>query len=607
MRHYQCDGTTGLNLTSTKSAGTIATIPTRGCSEHILFSSDRTVRMTIPVIIGKQNEYDYAIASMTAQDVRKISFIPGLDFSQNMQEFTEHTDTVINSGPPVMKWQRPLDASREKKIARYFWNDPVGASGYTRADSLIPGAVILGDVNIHNTNVTIHKSAKSGRNVAEVRVEFQLLQQCSICSRDASDPTYPEPSMPFFSQCWQHGCNGHGTSVEPLQIIDGQHRTNGILMNSIDDEVPVVFLLRNQEAEQHHDEDGFTKPAWRGVDLPLQAEIFERVNNGAQRLHNLHSKWISVVLNGSSLSSHEVDAFRLFAQTSGARPASRWRGKGLYHPLKNQQPLLDSLTLSEFSQTLLGTPGVGLRRFNTVRSELDQIEDFLEAAYTSDAGSLFTGTLRPFRSPMIIGKILQCYDDMVRHVNAIGASLTLTEFEEMWNLHSVNWLGYTVSWATFRTGGENPQKLFKKFWSRMWQPAVNSAGTTTYGSVDTQHTYIDNTGATRSIDWGQLAGNLPVSSQTTSSTGTSFDQVILNLNPPFNAYGSCTIEIEISYASGDVELTEHTVVHGGVATSEVLDFSVLASPVAPGDTADLKVRYVNQNGSRSEPLPTITF
>ena len=190
--HFQCDGDTGLNQTSTKSAATIASIPTRSCAEHILFSSERTVRMNIPVLLAKQNEYDYAIASMTAQNVRKISFIPSLDFSQSMQAFTEHTNTVIGAGPPIMKWQRPLDASREKKIARYFWNDPVGVSGYTRAQSLIPGAVVLGDVNLEHTNVSVHrKTSSSGRDIAEVRVEFQLLEQCPVCTRDETDPNYP--------------------------------------------------------------------------------------------------------------------------------------------------------------------------------------------------------------------------------------------------------------------------------------------------------------------------------------------------------------------------------------------------------------------------------
>jgi hypothetical protein len=607
MSHYQCDGPTGLTQNSTKTPGTIARIPTRSCSEHILFSSEKTISMAIPVTLGKQNEYDYAIASMTAQDIRKISFIPSLDFSLNMQEFTEHTEAVLRGGPPVMKWQRPLDASREKNIARYFWNKPVGASGFTRRESLIPGAVVLGDVGLDNTTISIHKLSEHGRNFAEVRVKFQLLEQCPTCSRDASDPDYPEIDKPYFSKCWNHGCTGHFNSVEPLQIIDGQHRTNGILMNSVDDETPVVFLLRDQEQEQKIDEDGFTKPTWRGISLALQAEIFERMNNGAEKLHPLHSKWISVVLNGSSLPAHEVEAFKLFSLTSGARGSSRWRGKGLYHPLKNQQPLLESLTLPQFSQTLLGTAGVGLLRYNSVKPKLEQIEEFLEAAYTSSAGGLFTGTIRPFRSPMIMSRILQSYDDMVRHVNAIGASLTSADYEAMWNLHSSNWTGYTVGWATFRTGSTDPQKLFRKFWNKMWQPGTDSSGATAYGRVNTQHTYIDSTGASKSIDWGALAGSLPVSSQTTQSIGTSFDQVILNLNPPFNAYGTCTIEVKVTYAAGSVELTEETVVHGGVSASKTLDFSTLVTPVASGDSADLTIRYVNQNGSRSEPIPTITF
>ena len=62
------------------------------------------------------------------------------------------------------------------------------------------------------------------------------------------------------------------------------------------------------------------------------------------------------------------------------------------------------------------------------------------------------------------------------------------------------------------------------------------------------------------------------------------------------------------YTTGAVELAEKKVTHGGVATSHTLDFSDLtAPPVSTGDTADIIIRYTNQNGSRSEILPTITF
>lgn len=603
--HYQCNGPTGLSPNCNKNAGSIATIFARSCSEHIMFSSERTFRMSIPVILGKQNEFDYAVASMTAQDVRKISFIPSLDFSLSMQRFTEETHNVLRSGSPVLKWQRPLDASREQKIARYFWNEPVGASGFTKRESLIPGAVVLGDAGRENTNVSIHSFRMPNHDISEVRIEFQLLEQCPTCSRDATDPTYPEPDQPYFSQCWHHGCTNHGNSVEPLQIIDGQHRTNGILMNSIIDEVPVVFLIRTQEHNPNPDEIGFIQPDWRGIDLALQAEIFERVNNGAVKLNKLHSRWISVVLNGSTLPNHEVEAFRLFCETSGVRPSSRWYGMNLYHPLSHQQPLLESLTLSEFSQNLLGTPNKGLKRYNHLISELEQIERFLQGAISSTAGELFTGTQRPFRSPMIMSRILQSFDHMVQHAYNCGASLSPRDFQTMWDLHSSNWRGYTSHWATFRTGGESPQNLFLKFWNKMWEKPTGQD----YGVVDLNHTYVDSGGKSQSISWGELAGRTPLSSITTLTTGASNSVIRLELHPPFNAYGSCTIEVSMMYASGNNDFLTTTVNHNyKTPTIVVLDFSTLFSIAAsPGDKVEIEIRYSNQNGPGIQKLPTHTF
>ena len=585
-----------------KNAVTMPLVAERGCSEHILCSSDPTYSVTIPVLLSRQNGIDYAVASMKVEEAKKISLIPSLDFEQELEEFTKDTYDVLSGGGDILEWQRPLDSGRERKIARYFWNIPA-AGAWTPSNALIPGAIVLGDLQRDGTSITVHKQDAMGRTFAEIRLEFPLMDVCPGCGMDATDPNYPEPAQPYFSQCWRHVCAAHGNSVEPLQIIDGQHRTNGILLNNPEDDVPVVFLLRDQEEDLHADHDGFHKPVWNGVDSALQAEIFEKVNNEAKGLNKVQSRWIKVMLNAAALDPHETDAFELFARTGGDRPASRWLDMVKYHQKAGTQHLLESLQLPKISEQLLGIPGTGLARYAATLDPLSQIENFLEGAYTSTVSPMFTGAgSRPFRNHVRMERMLMSFDTMVQHTNALGAGLTDVDFRAMWDLHSVNWTGKATNWNTFREGGEQPANLFRKIWSRMWQPNGGS------GAVSVAHTYTDSAGAAQSINWGDIVGRSPVSSVTTSATTAVVGEIVVNVNPPFNSYPKATVTCRITSASYGVETVEQDFIHTDVPATINVNLNGLAvGPLATSDTVEVSVRYNNQVGPTVEATSTLTL
>ena len=98
----------------------------------------------------------------------------------------------------------------------------------------------------------------------------------------------------FFDRCPVHRCRHHKLSQAPFQIIDGQHRVLGMKRLSGEEKVPVVFLLfdKPEVTELVDDEPLVIKPTIRGTDAPVQAEIFEKMNNEGANLDTLHSLWI---------------------------------------------------------------------------------------------------------------------------------------------------------------------------------------------------------------------------------------------------------------------------------------------------------------------------
>ena len=612
---HSCEGTSGLTPNIPETGGSIAGLVKRGCNEHILFSDTQTVTHRIPVMLARQNGFDFAVTAMSVEDILKISFIPSLDFEKSAQEFCDFTDATIRTGPPYRQWQRPLNKSREHKIAKYFWNPATGGRPWTRNETIIPGAVVLGCLNDTRagTSISVHSTNFGGTIVNELRVEFQLVDICGSCARDASSPGWPgPPGKPFFTQCPYHGClGGHKVNIQPIQIIDGQHRSNGILRNNPGDNVPVVFLLPDQEEDANPDHQNYTKPAISGTNVNIQAKVFEHVNNEAKELDKYHKIWIKAILGASSISPVAVSLFRIYANTGGVVARSPWNSEVRMHDTRMRLPLINSDQFEHLGEILLGTPGEGLNRYNgtvvppvlptdpTVTDQ-DQLERFLQSALTVLA-PLYTGTSPPFKRHVRTEALLERYDDLVRHVRALDPTLGLAGYEDMWRLQSAN-LSSPSQWSGFTTGAEDAPTLFRKFMLHMWRPTGG-----VWGTVDSGHTYLDNTGATVTTSWQDLAGSVPHSSPFTAALDPVVsNQINYTFTPPFNAYNQSVISVTIrNPGTSDEEHAEIT------SLTSPGDFN-LTNHFAPtmlvtGNTVEVKIKHQNQNGLCYESAPAITL
>ncbi len=611
---HSCEGRSGLTPNTPRTGGTIAGLRKRDCNEHILFSDNQTVTHRIPVMLARQNGFDFAVAAMRVEDILKMSFIPSLNFEQSAQDFCAFTDSTIRTGPPYRQWQRPLDMGREDKIAKYFWNRAVGGRPWARNETIIPGAVVLGCLNDDpvDTSISVHTNNFGATIVNELRVEFQLIDTCGVCARGAGTPGWPgPPGRPFFTQCPYHGCSGHKNIIRPIQIIDGQHRSNGILRNNPDDNVPVVFLLPNQEADPHPDHENYTKPQISGTNVNIQAKVFEHVNNEAKELDKYHKIWIKAILGASSISSEAVSLFRIFATTGGVVAASPWNSEVRMHDTRMRLPLINSDQFIDLGQILLGTPGEGLNRYNgTVAppalptdptvSNQDQLERFLQSALTVLA-PLYTGTSPPFKRHVRMEALLERYDDMIRHVRSLDPTLSLAGYESMWRLQSAN-LTSPSSWSGFTTGAEDAPTLFRKFMVNMWRP---SGGT--FGLVDSGYTYVDNAGTTVTMSWQDLAGSAPHSSPFTATPDPAVaNQINYTFTPPFNAYDNKSV-IPVTITNPGTGVQEYAEVELASSGFFNLASHFNSAMLVPGNTVDIQIKHQNQNGSSIETTPTITL
>jgi hypothetical protein len=606
-----CKGNLGLESVSTKTSVTMALLEERECSQNIVFSDTRAYEFEVPVTITRQNSRNLAVGTMKANDLVSVSYIPSLNFSQTLRVYADETNTAITSLPAVpVKWQRPLDNGRENNIANYFWNKPVGAIGaYSpNRNALIPGAIILGHRSLPDANneVSIFENSAVGNTFYKIKISYELLDTCATCTMSAADPLYPDPAKPFFSQCPRHGCASHSLSVCPLQIIDGQHRSNGILTNNPEDGLPVVFLLDDQEPRDP-DQDGWQHMSWTGIPQDLQAEVFERVNNGAKKLDQYHAHWIKRILSIGRLTPTQQAAFDLFSLTGGARAGSPWRDKVQFHDKKNAQPMIDSIQLNKIANNLIGSTTTGLNRYAATTSRELQIENLLSAAIASaNLATYFGGVgVRPFAQASFMERILSTYDCLAQHANACGGH-TMANFTTMWDLHAVNWFGKVLNWNKFRKGSEPPFSLFAKVWHAMWEPSPAA----TFGSIDVNHNYVDGGGTAQTILWGDLVAERPLDTRSNLvAVPGNPHQLELTLELPFNCYPSVHIRYEVT--QGGIPLAVIDEYKETIRTpSFVKNFNftmtgidpLVSATIVPGDSVQIYITYENHVGSTQKRL-----
>ena len=179
-------------------------------------------------------------------------------------------------------------------------------------------------------------------------IQYDLLDECPECNHTEDDTfliavLFTDADITNF--------------LKLFQIIDGQHRVLGMKRLSGEEKVPVVFLLfdKPEITELVDDQPLVIKPTIRGTDAPVQAEIFEKMNNEGANLDTLHSLWIKRMLDPANMRPGEVEAFDLLCNLGrnigGA--SNKWRGKVQFQPKPSQQLSLPLSEVLKWVQTLV--------------------------------------------------------------------------------------------------------------------------------------------------------------------------------------------------------------------------------------------------------------
>lgn len=176
------------------------------------------------------NPHSVHIGFMKPVDIKAVADIPYfLPTTSNADIATNLTTT------PVKEWQRfpcPIRIAHIKQI-------------FASAADIMPNAVLLCE-NIH---------ANPSRRV------------CVRSANVVSAPTLHEVTIPTVA----------ASPNKPLWIIDGQHRVEGLAAAELDQPIPVVLLLNDQES-------------YTGDQV---AKLFAQVTTGAEPLDPLHNEWMS--------------------------------------------------------------------------------------------------------------------------------------------------------------------------------------------------------------------------------------------------------------------------------------------------------------------------
>ena len=406
-----------------------------------------------------------------------------------------------------------------------------------KARIIDPGSVVLGerDVEDNNADISVDVIARIPHKHYTMTIQYDLLDECPECNHTEDDT--------FFDRCPVHGCGHHKLSQAPFQIIDGQHRVLGMKRLSGEEKVPVVFLLfdKPEVTELVDDQPLVIKPTIRGTDAPVQAEIFEKMNNEGANLDTLHSLWIKRMLDPANMRPGEVEAFDLLCNLGrnigGA--SNKWRGKVQFQPKPSQQPFITSKRGVEMGantgairqilpdlQAFARDPAVARpppqrQLINFIRGAID---DVAAGPIIASPKEMFTGGgVRPFAGGRLFEVIIRNYDLIAQWSKRLSGSLDHAAFVNAWNLQSDSFdVGYGPTWSKYRSTGELPWQYFEMYWKLMWdQPLIpNPAEACGFDLPKTAPDWETDLGAAPACtDWGQYAG-LPPDPITLLTPGT---------------------------------------------------------------------------------------
>jgi len=616
----------------------------RRCPEYIFKDHDQRVNVSLPITMADQNNHTLVQGFLTIDEILTISMIPDLNFNQSLVDFANATWTDIGNlgaGPPT-RWQRPLNFKRERDIRDYFLT--VAGGLLRRPESLIPGSVVLGEREVegNNANVSVDVTARMPHQHYSMTVEYDLLEECPECNHTEIDT--------FFDRCPAHGCVQHKLSRAPFQIIDGQHRVLGMKRLAGEEKVPVVFLLFDKH-EVREDVDGQSlvmKPTIRGTEAPVQAEIFEKMNNEGANLDSLHSLWIKRMLDPANMRLGEADAFDLLCNLGrnvGAG-SNKWRGKVQFQPKPSSQPFINSKrgvemgantgairqilpNLSAFAaDAAVGSPTHQQQLINFIRGAID---DVAAGPIVASPKEMFTGGgVRPFAGGRLFEVIIRNYDLIAQWAKRLDGALNHTAFVNAWNLQSDSFdVGNGPTWSKYRSTGELPWQYFEMYWKLMWdQPLIaDPASACGFSLPKTAPDWETDLGvATACTDWGEYAGLAPdpitlldpgtmhVSGGSTVSSKNpggpamvttvlaSFD---MEWNAPVNILNSVKPLVQVRFpeagggwSSWDEIDSEAWSGLGTINASLDLSDYVAQGQLAVGDQFQIQIEYENLRGSR---------
>jgi hypothetical protein len=479
----------------------------RLCAHYILTSAVPNLDKVIRVQKVTQNDIDLFVGSMSVEDIVSIAMVPALKWTNgNNHTFCTFTRNAVNAlmAPPRL-WQRPLDLSRQLKIRNYFLSP-----GGRVTDSVIPGAIVLGELeqNVqfqHNTRV-IEVANVGGSPVLEIQTEYTLRDNCPSCP-------WPGPANGdlYYDRCGNHTaapfrCTDHDSSTLPFQIIDGQHRVLGLMKLEPDEQVPVVFMLRNKQV----DPAVAGSQQVSGSNTTTQGKVFEKVNNSAEPLDKAHSLWIQRLLNpAAGLNAPERAAFDVLAELGRSPPwlaGNPWEDMIVMSPSSEMvgQAHMTSIdgvrigsrpaAVTSIMPTLLafGAAGYG--------DPKEQLTFFLAGARNTSPGGIVANTAtmfggagrRPFRTKRRFETIVKAYHIIAPWAVYIGGGAAEClgvnaatgdsdgheNFVQAWNLHSASWTGATLAnWAAFEAGEERSANELSMILHLMWDgaPAAGAA------------------------------------------------------------------------------------------------------------------------------------
>lgn len=437
------------------------------CSRLVLRSPAQVHTAGLSAVRLVQNGRHFFVSALPCPEILLLADVPYLDFDQDFAAFCDFTVAAKGSatGLPHL-WQRPLDADRVSSIAT--WLD-------SNAGNCIPDAVTIGEKAdyISNPCIKLIPTAGYSGTAYSITVENRLRPSCSAHSRFGFDDGTPA----FQNRCNVHGCPEHESSTSPLQIIDGQHRLQGLWGSNVAaKEVAAVFLLLPRPRTQHY-------PEVKGFLADAQAEIFRQVNTESKPLEELHQLWLHRFYE-RTWAATRPDSFKAYdilidlGGTGLARlgTTNPMQNQVQAHPKRRVRYYIDTLRGARNAKDEDGAVAEIVGRLAhpapNVPTAAQQLQNYILASTRTmpDMWAAPGNSLAPFQSSRLFEAVVRLFPRFMEWARHLGlGALSVHDFEQIWDLQAPNFDPLSVdAWREFRGTGEDPAKEFAAVLSMMW-------------------------------------------------------------------------------------------------------------------------------------------